>query len=189
MDESDILPDVSVVVVDDEPDAADMFAMRLEADNDVTAVYGGEEALEVIDHTTDIVLLDRRMPGLSGDEVLDTIREREYGCRVVMVTAVEPDLDIVDMRFEDYITKPVDKETMREVVNEQIIYARYGTAIREYTRVRSKIDVLLSQRSEVGLKHEDEFQDLCLTAHSIKAEIERLFDDHDDVIPVDPPGN
>jgi DNA-binding response OmpR family regulator len=36
------------------------------------------------------VLLDRRMPGLSGDNALNRIREREYDCRVAMVTAVDP---------------------------------------------------------------------------------------------------
>jgi CheY-like chemotaxis protein len=185
MDEADILPDVSVVVVDDEPDVADLFAEQLAAGNDVTAVHGGEAALEEIDHTTDVVLLDRRMPELSGDAVLDHIRDQEYGCRVVMVTAVEPDLDVVDLRFEDYLTKPVRGEQLRQVVNEQLIYARYERAIREYTRVRSKIDLLLETNLKEELLEEDAFRELCLQADSIKAEIERLFEDHDDTIPID----
>jgi CheY-like chemotaxis protein len=185
MDESDILPDVSVVVVDDEADVADMFATQLEEGNDVTAVHGGAAALDEIDHTTDVVLLDRRMPEMTGDEVLDHIREREYGCRVVMVTAVEPDLDVVDLRFEDYLTKPVRGDELRRVVNEQVIYARYERAIREYTRVRSKIELLLSGTSEVELVEQEEFRELCLRAHSIKAEIEHLFADHDQSIPIE----
>lgn len=185
MDESDILPDVSVVLVDDESDVADMFAQQLAEGNEVTAVYGGEAALEEIDHTTDVVLLDRRMPEMSGDEVLDHIREREYGCRVVMATAVEPDLDLVDLRFEDYLTKPVRGDELRRVVNEQVIYARYERAIREYTRVRSKIELLLSTTSEANLLEQEAFRELCLRAHSIKAEIEQLFADHEEAIPID----
>jgi DNA-binding response OmpR family regulator len=185
MDEHDVLPDVSVVVVDDEADLADVYAKQLAADNDVTVAQGGEQALDEIDHTTDVVLLDRRMPGLSGDEVLDHIRECAYGCRVVMVTAVEPDLDVVDLRFEDYITKPVKGEELRRVVNEQVIYARYERAIREYTRVRSKIDLLLSSKLEQELVDQAGFRELCLRAHSIKAEIEQLFADHDESIPID----
>ena len=177
---------MSIVVVDDEPDAADMFAMQLKGDKEVAVAYGGEEALEVIDHTTDIVLLDRRMPELSGDKVLERIRDREYDCRVVMVTGVEPDLDIVDLQFEDYLTKPVEKAEMKRVVNEQIIYARYGEAVREYTRVRSKIDVLQSRKTMTELEQEPAFHELCLTAHSIKSKVEQLFDDHDEAIPIEP---
>lgn len=187
MSGSGLLSPPSVVIVDDEPQAADLFAEQLGGENDVTVAYGGPEALDIIDHTTDVVLLDRRMPDMTGDEVLDHIRKQEFGCRVVMVTAVEPELDIVDLPFEEYLTKPVDADELRETINDQIIYTRYSEAVREYTRVRSKIDVLLDQEPERELIEDPDFQELCMAAHSIKAELEGLFEDHDESIPLDPP--
>ncbi len=79
---------------------------------DVRRAYEGHEALELLDGEVNIVLLDRRMPGLSGDEVLSELRRRELHSRVVMVTAVKPDFDIIDMGFDDYLVKPVSKDDL-----------------------------------------------------------------------------
>ena len=40
------------------------------------------------------------MPQLSGDEVLNTIRDRDLDCQVVMVTGVTADFDILDLPFD-----------------------------------------------------------------------------------------
>ncbi len=87
---SDDLP--LVLVVEDEPDLADLYATWLRGEYRVRVAYGGREALEKLDDEVEVVLLDRRMPDLSGDEALKEIRERGFDCRVAMVTAVEPDL-------------------------------------------------------------------------------------------------
>lgn len=67
----------TVLVVDDEPDVADAYAAQLDDQYIVSTAYGGDEALERIDVSVDIVLLDRRMPSTSGDEVLERIRNRD----------------------------------------------------------------------------------------------------------------
>lgn len=47
------------------------------------------------------------MPVRSGNEVLDKMRIAGYDWCVAMVTTVEPDLDILEMGFDDYLVKPV----------------------------------------------------------------------------------
>ena len=89
--------------------------------HDVRTAYGGEEALEKADEDVDLVFLDRQMPDMSGDDVLERVRERGLDCRVVMVTAVDPDFDIVEMPFDDYLTKPV----MRDDVNHPTLLPRH----------------------------------------------------------------
>lgn len=86
-----------VLVVDDEEAVADLYAARLESEHDVITAYDGERALEVVDDNIDVVFLDRQMPGCPGDEVLDVVDERDLDCRVVMVTAVDPGFDILEM--------------------------------------------------------------------------------------------
>lgn len=43
------------------------------------------------------------MPGMSGQEVLEAIRDRGYGCMVAMLTVVEPDIDIIKIGFDKYL--------------------------------------------------------------------------------------
>ena len=106
----------TVLVVDDDEAVADVYASQLSGTHEVLTAYDGETALEKITPDVDVVLLDRRMHGLSGREVLEAIRDRELTCGVVMVTAVDPGFDIVDMGFDDYLLKPVEREQLEQVV-------------------------------------------------------------------------
>jgi CheY-like chemotaxis protein len=136
----------SVLMVDDEKRVADAYALRLEDVADVTVAYGGEEALEAVDdgRPPDVVLLDRHMPGLSGDEVLDRLRERELRTRVIMVTAIDPDLGVLDMPFDDYLSKPVEREDLYAAVDQQCQVLAYEL-LGEYFRLESKRAVVAAE--------------------------------------------
>ena len=62
--------EATVMLVDDEPTLVDLYETFLSGEYDVRTATGGTEALEVMDESVDVALLDRRMPELSGDEVL-----------------------------------------------------------------------------------------------------------------------
>jgi len=109
-----------VLVVDDEVAVADTYALRLETEYETRVAYGGDEALETVDEEVEAILLDRRMPGLSGDEVLETLRDRGDDGVVVMTTAVDPDLNILEMEFDDYLCKPVDRETIMQTLEQHL---------------------------------------------------------------------
>jgi CheY-like chemotaxis protein len=136
----------SVLMVDDEKRVADAYALRLEDIADVTVAYGGEEALEVVDERRppDVVLLDRHMPGLSGDDVLDRLRERELRTRVIMVTAIDPDLGVLDMPFDDYLSKPVEREDIHAAVDQQCRVLAYEL-LGEYFQLESKRAVVAAE--------------------------------------------
>lgn len=110
-----------VLMVDDEKKVADAYALRLKDVAAVTVAYGGNEALETLDpaEPPDVVLLDRHMPGLSGDEVLAQLRDRDLRTRIIMVTAVDPDLGVLDMPFDDYLSKPVERADLHAAVDQQ----------------------------------------------------------------------
>nr|WP_207225351.1 response regulator [Natrinema hispanicum] len=83
---NDSLENLRALVVDDEQEVADAYALRLRGCCKVETAYSGEEALSIIDNSpVDIVLLDRHMPGLSGDDVLEELVERDFYGRIVMV--------------------------------------------------------------------------------------------------------
>ncbi|MFB6091579.1 MAG: bacterio-opsin activator domain-containing protein [Haloquadratum sp.] len=131
-----------VLVVDDDRALADTCEYWLQDDYDVRVAYGGDQALELIDDAVDVVLLDRRMPDRSGDEVLEAIDERGYECRVAMMTAVDPDTDIVEMPFDDYLVKPVDEEGVRGAVEELLVRSEFDEELREYFALESTESVL-----------------------------------------------
>ena len=165
----------TVLMVDDEKKVADAYALRLDDIADVTVAYSGEEALEAVDEgpALDVVLLDRHMPAMSGDEVLTRIRERDVESRVVMVTAVDPGLDVLDMPFDDYLSKPVDRSDLFAVVDQQCQVLAYEL-LGEYFRLESTRAVVVSQSPEEEAS-DGEIADLEAKRSGIKERIRTLL--------------
>jgi response regulator RpfG family c-di-GMP phosphodiesterase len=149
----------TVLVVDDEPNVAEGYALWLEDDYDVRVATGGEEALETLSDA-DAVLLDRRMPGMSGDEVLERIHEGDYDCRVAMVTAVDPDFDIIDMPFDAYLTKPVEREDLRATVDQLLTLSEYDETVQEQFRLAEKRATLEMKKPRSELEESAEYKAL-----------------------------
>lgn len=170
----------TIVVADDEPAVADTYELRLGTDYETRVAYGGQEALDHVDDDVDVVLLDRRMPNLSGDDVLDRIREQEYGCRVVMSTAVEPDYDIVDMPFDDYLCKPIQREELLDAIEKQLGAESYDDRLGEYMEVTRKIQLLEAEKGEASLADNEDVQELRDRAATLRDELDLTVSEFDD---------
>ena len=150
--------DATVLIADDEPEVTDAYALRLRQKyEDVRTAYGGEEALDVTDDDIDVVLLDRRMP-FSGDKVLREIRERGYDCRVIMVTAANPDFDIVDMPFDDYLCKPIDRDDLFAAIDQQVKAAAFDNPVSELFSLTAKLAVLEAEHTAEQLEESSEYR-------------------------------
>jgi DNA-binding response OmpR family regulator len=171
--------EATVLVVDDEEGLADLYAIWLRDQFTVETAYDGQEALDALDDSVDVVLLDRQMPGISGDAVLDTVRDRELDCRVAMVTAVEPELDIVDLGFDDYLRKPVDRVTLRETVNRLLRRSTYDNAVREYFAAARK-HALLSESDDPSVTESEEFEALESRLDELRGRLDDVVGDFDD---------
>ncbi|MFB6172533.1 MAG: response regulator transcription factor [Haloarculaceae archaeon] len=167
----------TVLVVDDEPSIADGHAARLEDRYEVDTAYDGASALEKLDESVAVVLLDRRMPDLSGDEVLETIRERDLPCRVAMVTAVEPDFDIVDMGFDGYLQKPVDRESLLETVETLQRRVDYDTKLQEFFSLASRAALLRLEYDQSELTTHEEYQRLDERIEELRADLDDTLAD------------
>ena len=161
-----------VLIVEDEPDLADLYSAWLREACTVRTAYNGAQALDAIDEEIDVVLLDRRMPGLSGDEVLETIRDRGLDTRVAMVTAVEPDFDIVGMGFDDYLVKPVSQRDLMETVDQLLPRSTYDDQMQEFFALASKKAVLDAQKTEAELRASEEYARLEDRLAVLRAEID-----------------
>lgn len=172
----------TVLVVDDEQGLADLYANWLEGRYTVHTSYNGTDALETLNQDIDVVLLDRRMPDMSGDEVLTEIRDRGLPCRVAMVTAVEPDFDVVEMGFDDYVTKPVTEDQLLDVVDSLLSRRQYDDRIQELFSLMSKRHVLEAEKSDADLATHDEYTTLVEQITEIRSSLDervRSFDDED----------
>ncbi|WP_207588720.1 HalX domain-containing protein [Halomontanus rarus] len=148
------------LIVEDEPDLANLYAAWLQDACTVETAYDGTQALESIDESIDVVLLDRRMPGLSGDTVLDTIRDRDLDCRVAMVTAVEPDFDIIGMGFDDYLVKPVSKDELLSIIDQLMLRSAYDEQLQEFFALASKKALLDAEKTEAERRSSQEYATL-----------------------------
>ncbi|ELZ85883.1 response regulator [Haloferax elongans ATCC BAA-1513] len=164
-----------VLIVEDEPDLADLYATWLRKDYRIRVAYGGREALEKLDNEVNVVLLDRRMPDLSGDEALAEIRDRGFECRVAMVTAVEPDFDIIAMGFDDYLVKPVSREALTETVSNLLLRNDYDTGIQDLFSLASKKALLESEKDEATLKDNEEYQELTAQLNELRADLDETL--------------
>ena len=146
-----------VLVVDDEPDTADLYTEFLEDAYTVRTAYSGDEALSVLDSDVSVVLLDRRMPGVSGESVLETIRERAMGCRIVLVTGVSPGLDIMELPFDDYLVKPVTPELLQDAVERMLVRNTHDDRIQAIVALASKMSTLEAKMTIEDMKASTEY--------------------------------
>jgi len=162
----------TVLAVDDEPDLAELYRVYLDSAYDVRIATGGEAALERMDESVDVVLLDRRMPDLSGHEVLSAMREAGYDARVAMLTAVEPDVDIVDMPFDDYKTKPVTKEDLLTLVEVLLHRAEFDEHSQEFFALASKKAAL----EAAGTTGTEEYEELIERMEAVRDRVDDTLD-------------
>lgn len=169
---SDDRPRPTVLAVDDEPNLAELYRVYLTDSYDVRIATGGEAALDAMDDDVDVVLLDRRMPDLSGHEVLHAMREAGYDARIAMLTAVEPDVDIVEMPFDDYKTKPVTKADLITLVEVLLHRAAFDRDSQEFFALASKKAALES----AGTTGTAEYAELLERIESVRDRVDDTLD-------------
>lgn len=150
----------TVLVVDDESELADLYAVWLQDSYNSLTAYSGLEALETIDERVDVVLLDRRMPDMSGDKVLKNLRDRGFEQPVAMATAVEPGLDVVDLYIDEYMIKPLDRETIGRVVDTLVTRNMYDRKTRVCAALATKKSLLQSHVGMSELEPSEKYAEL-----------------------------
>ena len=112
-----------VLIVDDEEELVSALVERLELRGvPVTGVTSGQQALTVIeDHDFDLVLIDLKMPGLDGLEVIRAMRHLRPGLRFVLLTghgAKENEEAARRAGAMECLLKPVKIERLLEIIQQ-----------------------------------------------------------------------
>ena len=140
----------TILIVDDEELVAESYEHYLSDEYDTRIATSGGEALAEIDPrdgTVDLVLLDRRMPGMSGDVVAEHIADYELDYQVIMVSAVDPDVDVVNLPCDGYLTKPVSEDDVVGAVEKALLVDDYHALIQEYNAATEKYELLSDEFS------------------------------------------
>ncbi|MFD2165225.1 response regulator [Thalassotalea euphylliae] len=104
------IPNITALLVDDEPSNIDVLRGLLPEQVKVKAAISGQLALRIAGKVMpDVVFLDVQMPGMSGDETATQLRELPGAdsIKIVYVSGTELPADVSEQ--DGFLLKPVDK--------------------------------------------------------------------------------
>ncbi len=167
----------TILIVDDEEVVAESYELYLEDDYETRITTTGGAALTALDPSdreVDLVLLDRRMPGMSGDVVAEHIADYELDYQVIMVSAIDPDVDVTELPCDGYLSKPASEDDVIEAVEKALAVEQYQDLIKEYNAIAEKQSILSDEfrAKEVPA----ELEDLRTRKRELEAEIESLVE-------------
>lgn len=119
-----------IFIVDDDPDVRDLVEYKLvQNGHDVLCATNGQDALRLVPEVMpELLLLDVMMPGISGFDVLETLRadESTRALPIIMLTAKAQEAD-TDRGFtlgaNDYVLKPFSPRELMSRVSAQLVPA------------------------------------------------------------------
>ena len=171
----------TALVVDDEKEVADAYALRLRKLCETETAYDGQTALSMTaKREIDVVLLDRHMPGMSGDDVLAELDSRGFLGRIIMVTAIDPGFDVLDMPFDEYLCKPIEREDIRAAVRQQCTILGYQL-LGEYFSTESTRRVIEAELPPEELESHDRYQEITERSDALRRRASRLLANADEL--------
>jgi len=166
----------TVLIVDDERGPRESLRMILTPTHRVVCARSGSEALELLDREpVDVLTLDLNMPGLAGDEVMRTVREKHPQVEIIVITgcgSLESATEGIRFGICDYLQKPFDVvqvmgavtralvrrkariglvtflEALGDVVGKEADAAAILEEVQRSQKLRGRLRALVEQRSE-----------------------------------------
>lgn len=160
-----------ILVVEDDADINQLLMKILSKQGfQVRQAYSGTEAQLLLSmETFDMVLLDLMLPGITGEELIEIIREKEDLPILVLSakTALEDKVKVLNLGADDYLSKPFEKDEVIARVHAALRrYHKTPLQQREETKFKYKKLILDSESREAMIvKIDGSEQNLLLTSH------------------------
>lgn len=165
----------TVLIVEPESSFTEVYRHWLDDQYLIQTARMEREALDILNPDIDLVLLD---PSPSTNDTWSLLRElnaRELEFRVIVVTAIEPDFDIIPLKLDDYLLKPVSKDELRSAVEQVLELDTYDVRRADRYALLSKKVALEAVKSTEELTANDAFRELEAELQAIKTGID-VFD-------------
>lgn len=148
-----VLP--TLLIVDDEEGPRHSLRMVFKKDFEVYAVENGDKALDYAkNHPISLAILDIRMAGKSGIDVLRGLKAIDPNIEIIMLTAyetIETARQALRLGACDYLSKPFDLSTIREAVTRALHLRRISDTVSDTS---DRLKALSDQLSDSSLKEE-----------------------------------
>jgi DNA-binding NtrC family response regulator len=110
---------IKILLVDDEEELVNTLSERIEMRGfEAVVAFNGEEALRVLEtNVPDVVILDLRMPGLDGMQVLERMKKTHSDIEVIILTghgSHKDETEAVNLGAFSYLQKPVQIDVLIE---------------------------------------------------------------------------
>ena len=166
----------SILVVDDNRDFLTGIIRNLKkkfTSIDIIGAFSGEDAIEVLKkENIGVMLSDLRMPGISGQELLKSGIDFNPHLCVIMITGhgtVETAVKALKKGAWDFLTKPVDRETLYYTVERAIEYYKLSSENKRLQKIIEKLkpDIQLTCESNVMKQLQEKITAIAATDYSI----------------------
>lgn len=169
---------IDILIAEDETRLRQLYASWLENDGfDVHEAANGEQALNKWNDEIDVVILDRQMPDIDGDEVLEKARQKGHHAPVLMLTGVPAEVDVIGMEFDEYLTKPVSDDKLIEAVDRLLTISIIRERVREFVRVGVTIEELQRENTRSELQAHGDYQKLKQRFNQLQQEVQNVKDE------------
>ena len=132
----------TLLVVDDDSDCRSLYHLWLTEHYEIRTAVDGVSAIEQMDETIDAVVIDREMPRKDGVEVTQELRASEFDPAVVMISGVEPDVDLLEIPVDDYLQKPVERAPVVEAVTRAQTLSERPDELRRHLALERRAQIV-----------------------------------------------
>ena len=151
------MPRNRLLIVDDEPRMTQVLGILADRwGYETRTAASGEEALRVLqEFPAEILVTDLKMPGMSGEELLNHVRSRQPEATVIMMTAhatVKSAVQSMRNGAFDYIMKPFENDELRLTIERAAEYARLkqdNAFMRRELGVRYRVDNIIGDSPQI----------------------------------------
>jgi PAS domain S-box-containing protein len=156
------LPGEKVLVVEDKPEMIQIltdYVLGPQGYNTLTALNGEEGLRVALSEEPDLVILDLRMPKMSGLQVLQTLREQQFSAPVIVITAYGSEEVVVRalrLGADDYVAKPFELDEMINVVERVLSKSKQEKERARLSQELEKSVKELTKKIELMLYNIDE---------------------------------
>jgi DNA-binding NtrC family response regulator len=149
---------IKLLIVDDEEKFLESIAKRLEMrDFDVRTATRGEQAIEIArEEKFDLALLDLKMPGMDGKQVLEILKQEHKHIEVIILTghgSVDSAVDCTKLGAFGYLPKPYELEKLLETL-QQAFQVRMEKKFKQDEARMDKLTKLATSTSPLGILRE-----------------------------------